>query len=439
MNDSQVVLTQKNIDGWTNLLTGMGLKQRDKTENTTYEHSFVIGQTELESLFRTDGVARRIVSLPAEDMTRNWITIDSDTDEEIIKWMDKNLNIRTKSCEQLIWSRLYGGAIGVMGLDDGRELDEELREENIRTFEFITIYDRYQVTWSDTDLYNDPKSEKHGQVQFYDVTPVNGQNFRVHKSRVLLLEGELLPDSVKQFNQGWHDSVLQGVYNSLKNLGTAQNGCVHIVEEFVSSVLTVDNLMNMLANGQENNILKRLDIMDLSRRINNTTILDKDEKFEKISSSVSGLENLLEKFIQQVSADTGIPASLLMGQSPKGLNASGSLEADIRYWNAVIHNKQEKTLRPYLQRVIDLTQKNKSGPTKGQYDENLTFEFKPLYEPTQEEIVNTRKTQAETDVMYIENGVLSPGDVNTSRFGGDKYSFETESSMVPQSESAENA
>ena len=46
-------------------------------------------------------------------------------------------------------------------------------------------------------------------------------------------------------------------------------------------------------------------------------------------------------------------------------------------------------------------------------------------EMTETEIVTNRKLQAETDAVYITNGVLTPDEVAISRFGGDNYSLDT--------------
>ena len=44
---------------------------------------------------------------------------------------------------------------------------------------------------------------------------------------------------------------------------------------------------------------------------------------------------------------------------------------------------------------------------------------------TETETAAYRKTIAETDQIYISNGVLDPAEVAASRFGGDMYSPET--------------
>jgi hypothetical protein len=51
--------------------------------------------------------------------------------------------------------------------------------------------------------------------------------------------------------------------------------------------------------------------------------------------------------------------------------------------------------------------------------------FNPLWQPTEEEIVKSRKTQAEIDAMYIDRSVLTSQEIRTSRFSGVVYSYDT--------------
>jgi hypothetical protein len=57
--------------------------------------------------------------------------------------------------------------------------------------------------------------------------------------------------------------------------------------------------------------------------------------------------------------------------------------------------------------------------------ESFSFEFNPLYQQSQKEIIETRKMQAEIDEIYMTRGVYSAFEVAESRFETGEYSFET--------------
>ena len=237
------------------------------------------------------------------------------------------------------------------------------------------------------------------------------------------MDAEKLPSRALQRNEGWGDSVLQGPYDQLRNLGAAYNATSNIMEDFIQTILKVENLSDLLASGQDELIKKRLDIIDMSRSVANTVILDSNESYEKKSSSVGGLDGLIDKFALALSATTGIPITFLMGQTPAGLQSTG--QADIRMFYDMVKAEQEDTLKPILERLIRLVMLSRNGPLNGRELSEWSIEFNPLWQLSDKEQADYRKVVAETDALYINTGVLDPSEVAISRFGGESYSFET--------------
>jgi hypothetical protein len=67
----------------------------------------------------------------------------------------------------------------------------------------------------------------------------------------------------------------------------------------------------------------------------------------------------------------------------------------------------------------------KDGPTGGKPLEGWSIAFNPLLEQTEAEKIANRSSQAQTDSVYLQAGVLVPEEVRKSRFGGASFSFET--------------
>jgi phage-related protein (TIGR01555 family) len=105
------------------------------------------------------------------------------------------------------------------------------------------------------------------------------------------------------------------------------------------------------------------------------------------------------------------------------MDATG--ESDIRLYYDRIHADQENELRAPLTRLIELLFLTADGPTRGREPPTWTFEFTKLWQLNEKEHAELRKVQAETDVAYLEQGVLDPEEVRDSRFNGDSYSIET--------------
>ncbi len=413
---------EQRTDGWTNMLTGAGMIGRDKRTATSYRMGPVLGPVQLRQMYEGEGFARRIVNLPAREMTRQWIEIEGDTDGLCLEEL-KRLKAKTAYRDMVRWSRLFGGSLGVLGLDDGQGLEAPLNLAGLRSVEFIRVYDRWKISWNSSDLYDDPNLPKYGEPEWYTVSPITGAAYRVHESRTLKMDGEPVTDETRNQNNGWGGSVLQAVYSQLQDLGEAYGGTASIIQDFITATLGIDNLKDLIATGNESLVLKRLGLMDQSRHIINTILLDSGEEYTKQASSVSGLAELLDRFVEAVSAVTGIPVTLLMGRSPAGMNTTG--DADIRFWYDNVKSDQEDKLLPPLERLVTLIMAAKQGPFHGKALDAWSILFNPLWQLSAKEEAEFRKLVADTDNIYLATGVLDPAEVAHSRFGGDKYSMET--------------
>lgn len=408
-------------DGWNNLLTGLGQSGIDKRMSTTFTRNQRMTQREQTDLYTCDGLAQRIISLPVQDMLREGFRVDGDPENICVGELE-SLGYMTALRRALLWARLYGGSAIVMGVDDGAtDLQQPVNEASIRRIGFLRTYDRYQVSQHSMNL--DPSSEKYGTPEVYQVSPSYGVGYYVHSSRILLFDGVDVPEQVRQVNGGWGDSVLQAIYERIRGLGEAYADVESIISEYIIGMLTINNLAELISTGQEKLIQARLSQIDLSKHVINSVLLDSNEKYERASSSTTGLEGLIDKLVQAISAVTGIPVTLLMGESPRGLSATGA--SDIRFYYDTVSSSQENQLKPQLEtlcRYIMLAQEYDFG---GVEPDGWKICFNPLWQPTEKEQAEVRKIQAETDAIYITNQVLTPEEVSESRFGGNGYSTDT--------------
>lgn len=92
-------------------------------------------------------------------------------------------------------------------------------------------------------------------------------------------------------------------------------------------------------------------------------ILDAEEKYEKASTNISGIPELLDRFMLALSAVSGIPTSLLFGRSAAGLNATG--DNDVRNFYDMVKQEQENKLKPVLEKLTRYIMLSKDGPFAG--------------------------------------------------------------------------
>jgi phage-related protein (TIGR01555 family) len=398
-------------DSYSNALAGTG-SRRDRSIYTVKSLPTLINRVEATSLYM-DGMARRVVDVPAEEMTRAGFDLE-EMDEEVEKLVkakfeeldgEKHLN------DALIWSRTFGGAVMVLGLNDGGVLDTPLNEEGIKDFEFMRVYDRYQATIRSRNL--DVTSREYGQPEFWLISPYHGgKPSFVPNSRVIVFDGESIPDLLRQTNDGWGASVYQGCLDELKRLGTSHQWANSLLERVQQAVHKIPNLgATLRAPGGEALIQQRVDVVDMVRGILNTIVIDGEEDYSITSNTFSGVPDILDRFAEMLSAVTGIPVYLLMGRSPGGLNATGASNEEA--WYARVNAMQNDILRKPIDRIVKLIL-IALGKDGGEYK----ICFNPLKVPSDKERAevekleaDARKADADTANLYVAMNALDPGEV----------------------------
>jgi phage-related protein (TIGR01555 family) len=409
-----------NFDGWENLWTGVGIENRDRRVSTTFTARNILSEGELTQLYSDDGLARRIVDKYVEEMMKKGFRVEGDPGD-LVKATLEDIEAFPALEELLTWARLHGGAVSVVRIDDGGTLDTPVNEAQIRTIEAIDTYDRWQVQVNrPLDLYTDINNPKYGKVQFYNIQPFDGTaSFRVHESRCIVMDGQKIPKRLRLLNQGWGISILQSCFEKLRRLDNIYGNVESITEDFVTTTVTMKNLMELIAAKKEAVVKRRLALMDMSRHTMNTVLLDELETFNKSASTVSGLPEVVDRFVSALVAVTGMPARVLLGQQGGGLNNNG--DGETRDWYDSIASEQVRKYRPALEKLVRYIFLAKKGYFKGVEPKQWFIEFTPLYQPTEKEVAEVYKINSDADCAYVNAGVLDEVEVALSRFGETKY------------------
>lgn len=207
-------------DGLENVVAGLGT-DRDKMSYAVYGMPRVLTRMELENMYRGTWLAKKIVNAVADDMTREWRHVvfdDDDGDNQFaIEQAEKRFGLRGKVNDALRWSRLYGGALLIIGTRD-KDLSKPLNVQAIRKgdLRYLHVMDRWRVSPAGS-LCMDLDSPNFGMPESYMLAE---SSVRVHHSRVLRFNGQKLPYFAWRSNAMWDDSELQHVLDSLTNCDT---------------------------------------------------------------------------------------------------------------------------------------------------------------------------------------------------------------------------
>ncbi len=437
------------IDGWVNTFTGLGT-DRDKREGGLIKTARnTVGFAIFEAMYHGDDIAAKIADLAPKEMVREWIDFnaqqkdDEEDDGRRVETPQENkevadavneklhdLKARRRFKEAMTWARVYGGALLFLGVDDGSDpddvnaLEEPLDIRKVKSLDFLTVFDRFEVFIDKVD--DDPASETFGLPLVYRVNP-QGQSGRgteknsrlIHASRFIRFDGAQTSRRRMQQNSGWSDSIYIRIEEVLRDFGLAWGSVAHILQEFSLSIYKFKDLAELLASDQKDIVIERLKNLDRAKAVSRGIPIDAEhEDYERAVVQMAGVDKTMVQFAIRMSSAANMPVVLLMGMSPAGLSSTG--ESDLTFWFNEVRTKQEEDLRDPITQLIELI--FATGEIKE--PDEWSFSFNPLWTLDEKEESERRKNNAQSDALMIDAESITPEEVAESRFGGDKYGNE---------------
>ena len=388
-------------DGYVNAVLGHGMMRQDPFASGRFGGSingWLVDYREADNMFTFNGLARRIVSLPAEEALRKGYEvkaggeeIDDDTKRRLCSVME-DLDSNKKLINALEWDRLFGGCAVLMIADDGGTLEDPLNLSRLRRIERLDVYAPEDISFTNAMLYTDPSSPNYGRPEFYNIIGLWGNAFLVHESRLLLFHGGDISNYYRRMRMGWGATVFEQVKSELQHYSGGQDLAFMALGRLSQGILKLANMNDLLMNDQgEEMVRKRLHLIDMARHMMNTVAIDTEDDYDQKSMSLANVNAVLDEFQQAVCSATGIPATLLFGRSPAGQNATG--ESDLENYYNLVENIQQGTLRTPLSKLIDVV------ANCSDYGISLPPEwyihFESLWNESEKEEAETKKLKAE--------------------------------------------
>ena len=415
------------VDGLVNALTGMNTA-RDKSCYTTTTPLVFLGQEELENLYG-EWIPQRVVDIVAEQATRKGFKVlfgGEGAKAEVVAGIEQviedlyileNLGLACKN------ARLFGGAVILLYIDDGRSADQPVDRRNLRGIEGMEVLDRWQIApVINEDALYDYSKATHYQIISGDLIR-QPQLTHIHKDRILRFDGKWLPYRIRQRNYGWGMSALQPIYDSFRFYSTGISSAATLLTEFDIFVHKLRGLSSMLAAGKEKDVRDRLVLNDMSKSVYRGYAIDAEkEELEFISRNFGGIGEILEKLRIDIIGASQIPHTILFGESPGGLGSTGRSEE--RDFAKMLGDYQSAHFKRPVQQLVEMIMLSKDGPTNGKVPNSWRVVFNDLFELNEREKADVRARVAAVDGRYIQLGVLHPQEVADARYGGSEWSME---------------
>lgn len=401
----------KMADGLRNVVSGLGTSKTKRIHNQ-FMHEALGDWGQMDAAYQTNWIARQIVDVPAEDMTREWRTIKC-ADAEIITRAEDNLGLMQTVQEAICWARLFGGSAILMITN--QDLEKPLNPKKIGKGDLqrLIVFDRFDLAPSDLNS-TDVLSQNYMLPEYFSP---RGGSIRIHWTHFARFQGARLPRRQMLQTQGWGDSELRKCLDDIKDTVAGKDGIAELMQEANIDVITRTGLNDDLASDEDDRIVERYELYSQMKSIVNMALLDGDEKFERLTLSLSGVAPILETFMTWISGAADIPVTRLFGTSAKGMNATGDGDMN-NYYNS-IRSKQTAQLTAPM-RVLDEVLVRSA---LGKWADDYSYQWNPLEQQNAVEIAQGELMRAQKNQIYLDAGVVQVSQVQKVLRSNEEFQF----------------
>ena len=362
------------------------------------------------ALYNDSWVFRRAIDKPAQDEIRCGVTLQGTYDKDAIYRRLKNA--RFDMIQLLQWGGLFGGSIAVMMFDNVKDEEYALpmsrqKISQAKTMKFYVVDRWYGVSPTYDDMVTDMADIDFGKPKFYNVTFADNRTIKVHHTYVLRYEHRVAPKLVKNgMLQGWGYAEGSHILNELSRDDKLKGSIQSLIDKSLIEVIKMAGMRGVFMGADadnENQLRKRLEMVNWGRSFNSLTFLDKDDEYQMNSySGLAGLSDLLEKNMWLISAALEMQG-VLFGDLKQGF--SDDSEALERYAETIM-GRCESYVRPVYAKLIKVCMWLEN------MDEKVEFEFNSLVADKQDE----KALKSMQDFIQLCSTMLNDGVITLKQY-----------------------
>lgn len=315
------------------------------------------------TLYRNHWIARRVVDLPAQDMTRAWAHLSCDVSPDDIAAFDRTIKktyTPNRVRQALKWARLYGGAgalIAINGHEDILEEPLDLDEVAPGSYRGLIPFDRWAgISPGATRISQDlNRPADWGLPEYYEChADSSATSFKVHSSRILRFLGPEVPTPEFQAQVYWGISVIEVIWEELRKRDNASFAILNLL--YRANIIArkdpdLQQLLSGLGVSQEAQRRWAASMQAQNELLSSQSmlIMGKDSEMQSVQYSFAGVGELYAQYQMDVSGASEIPVTRLFGRTVTGLGQSN--DADERYYEERIAQEQDGQVGPQLDKL----------------------------------------------------------------------------------------
>lgn len=362
-------------------------------------------------------------SMPAKDAVRNGyeITVNDGTEvaPDVLEYMrkqDKKFKV-LKNCEEFVrYGRIFGIRVALFQVEssDPEYYKKPFNPDGVKkgSYKGISQIDPYWMA----PVLDQTAAANPAARDFYEPTwwIINGQY--VHRSHLVIMRHHEVPDILKPSYIYGGIPLPQLIAERVYAAERTANEAPMLTMSKRLTVLRAD--MSQVEANQEAFEAK---MTVWSEFMNNfgIKIIGGDEEIQQFDTSLADVDAVIMTQYQLVAAASGVPATKLMGTSPKGFNATGEFEQ--ASYHEELESIQEHDLTALVDRHHLLLIRSEIAPKFDIAPFSVESNWKPVDSPTADELAEVNYKKAQSDALLVQSGALGGEDVR-NRLISDKDS-----------------
>lgn len=413
-NKAEVTSVKKALDAYSNTPANLGFGANNLSQTAGYiMERFTWDYYTLNILFRNNWIAKAIIEKPANEMLKNGFEIHSELDpDKVTKIM--NVYTRTKTNAKFLqclkWARLYGGCILVPMIEGQDDLSKPLDFDTIMpdSYKGCFVVDRWSGISPSLEIVDEIDDPDFGKPKYYTISTNNtNTSVKIHHSRIIKMIGRELPYWEEMAEDYWGASELEHVYTELRKRDDTSANISFLIFLANIRIFKMKNLGQAITLGDQEGLNRVYQTMQSMNRLmcnTGTFAMDQDDDFATQQYTFTGINDVYESFMLDISGAAEIPVDKLFGRSPTGFNSG---EETLQNYYDTIQEKQETYVREPLERLLKII----TMSTLGEIPDDFELVFSPVRRPSNMEKADLAQKQAQPVLDVYNAGIIGKGTV----------------------------
>lgn len=339
--------------------------------------------------------------IPARDAVRQGWMLDVEDDElrKKIERADRRLRVAWNLQQFVHLGRVFGTRVLMFDIDSPEVgyYEHPFNPDGVRPGSYRGII-QVDPQWCVPELEN--ANLEPGQAGFYEPEFWMVGRRRVHHSHLIIFRNGVLPDLLKPAYRYGGVSVPQRIIERVYSAERTANEASELAMAKRVSIWKTDIAEAEMSNGA---VERHLSLW--RRFLDNwgVKIADKDDDYQQHDTSLADFDAVVMNQFQLVAAAANLPATKLLGTTPKGFNATGEYEEGV--YHEELESIQAHDLSPVLDRHYLLLARSNGLQLE------IDYTWSPLDTPTALEYAQIEKTQADRDAVLVQTGAIDGEDI----------------------------